>query len=55
MLEQTPGRTCGPMETGAHDGSALLAGLANSMGDSIWYSAFLKDCIPRKGPALGIL
>lgn len=27
VLEETPGRTCGPMETGAHAGSALLAGL----------------------------
>ena len=26
MLEQAPGRTCGPMERGAHAGAGLLAG-----------------------------
>jgi len=32
MLEQAPGRTCGPMERGAHDGADLLAGLVTLWG-----------------------
>ena len=35
-LEQAPGRTCGPMERGAHAGVGFLAGLVT----------------PRKGPTL---
>jgi len=31
-LEQTPGRTCGPMERGAHTGAGLLAGLVTPWG-----------------------
>ena len=32
MLEQAPGRTCGPMGRGAHAGAGLLAGLVTPWG-----------------------
>ena len=32
MLEQAPGRTCGPIERGAHGGAGLLAGLVTPWG-----------------------
>ncbi|GAB0183028.1 AN1-type zinc finger protein 5-like [Grus japonensis] len=31
-LEQAPGRTCGPVERGAHAGADLLAGLVTPWG-----------------------
>jgi len=32
MLEQAPGRTCGPVERGTHTGAGLLAGLVTPWG-----------------------
>jgi len=32
VMEQTPARTCGPMERGAHVGAGLLVGLVNQQG-----------------------
>jgi len=32
MLNQAPGRTCGPVQRGAHAGAGLLAGLVNPWG-----------------------
>jgi len=32
MLKQTPGRTCLPMESGAHTGAGFLAGLVTPQG-----------------------
>ncbi|GAB0208359.1 AN1-type zinc finger protein 5-like [Grus japonensis] len=51
-LEQAPGRTCGPMERGAHAGAGLLAGLVTPWGTQHWSSLFLKDCTLWKGPTL---
>jgi len=46
-MEQAPGRTCGPMERGAHTGAGFLAG-----GPTQWSSQFLKDCSLWEGPTL---
>ena len=43
MLEQASGRTCGPMERGAHPGAGLLAGFATPA------SEFVEDCLPWEG------
>jgi len=32
VLEQTPGRTCGPVERAGHAGAGLLAGLVTLWG-----------------------
>ena len=32
VLEQSPARTCGPVERGAHAGAGLLAGLVTPWG-----------------------
>ncbi|KAJ7400255.1 hypothetical protein BTVI_107071 [Pitangus sulphuratus] len=49
MLEQAPGKTCGPMERGAHAGTGRTHDPA---GDPRWSSLHLKDCTPWKGPIL---
>jgi len=33
MLEQAPGKTCGPVERGVHTGAGLLAGIVTLAGD----------------------
>ncbi|PKU39849.1 rna-directed dna polymerase from mobile element jockey-like [Limosa lapponica baueri] len=48
MLEQASGRTCGPLERGAHAGVGLLAVLVTPWRSSL----FLKDCTQWKGPML---
>jgi len=35
VLEQAPGRTCGPVERGAHAGAGLLAGLVTLWGPTL--------------------
>ncbi|GAB0196097.1 hypothetical protein GRJ2_002075000 [Grus japonensis] len=51
-LEQAPGRTCSPMERGAHARAGVLTGLCDPVGDPRWSSLFLKDCTLWKGPTL---
>ena len=34
-MEQAPGRTCGPMERGAHAGAGLLSGLVTPWGPTL--------------------
>ena len=45
-LEQAPGRTCGPVERGAHTRAGLLAGLVTPWGTPCWSSLLLKVCTP---------
>ncbi|GAB0192340.1 L-threonine dehydratase catabolic TdcB-like [Grus japonensis] len=60
-LEQAPGRTCGPVERGAHARAGLLAGLVDPVGDPMLeqfapeglhpmeettLEQFMKDCSP---------
>ncbi|PKU40823.1 hypothetical protein llap_8879 [Limosa lapponica baueri] len=63
MLEQAPGRTCGPVERGTHAGADLLAGLVTpwkgpmleqlvkncSRWEGLMLEKFRKDCLPWEG------
>ena len=55
MLELAPGRTCGPVERGAHDRAGLLAGLVTPWGTPCWSSLLLKVCTLWKGPVQELL
>ena len=49
-LEQAPGRTCGPMERGAHAGAGLLAGLVTLWEPTL--EQFVKNCSLWEGLTL---
>ena len=36
VLEQAPGRPCGPVERGAHAGAGLLGSTCDPVGDPHW-------------------
>ena len=51
-LEQAPGRTCGPMERGAHAGASFAGRTCDPAGDPRWSSLCLKGCTPWEEPTL---
>ena len=52
MLEQAPGRTCGPWRGRSPGWSRFAGRTCDPAGDPRWGSLFLKDCNPWKGPML---
>jgi len=49
VLEQAPGRICGPMEREEPTPEQLAARTCDPMGDPSENILFLKDCMPWEG------